>query len=205
MVLSRRPSRAEASDVANAVLDGADAVMLSEETATGANPELAVQAMSAVTRHAEDYEHSLHRPRLAEEDLTFAGGVASAAVGSAEHVRAKAIVTLAGSGLTALHISKRRPQVPIVALGSYEPTLRRTNVLHGVVPVHVKDRADVEPQLQIADAYLRTAGLAEVGDIVVVAAAVPLGQSRQPNTIRFHRVRPAGVGVSDPSPALPPR
>lgn len=206
MVLARRPSRAEASDVANAVLDGADAVMLSEESATGANPQLAVQAMAAVTRHAEAYEHSLERTQdLGDEDMTFAGGVASAAVGSAEHVRAKAIVTLAGSGLTALHISKRRPHVPIVALGSYEPTLRRMNVLHGVVPVRVQDRADVESQLQVADAYLRAAGLAEPGDIVVMAAAVPLGQSRSPNTIRFHRVRPPGVLLSDPPPTILPR
>jgi pyruvate kinase len=205
MVLARRPSRAEASDVANAVLDGADAVMLSEETATGANPHLAVQAMSAVTRHAEEYEHSLGTVKYGEEDLTFAGGVASAAVGSAENVRAKAIVTLAGSGLTALHISKRRPRVPIVALGSYEPTLRRMNVLHGVVPVRVQDRQDVDGQLQVADAYLRAAGLAEPGDVVVMAAAVPLGQSRAPNLIRFHRVRPPGVMVSDPPPTMLPQ
>jgi pyruvate kinase len=205
MVLARRPSRAEASDVANAVLDGADAVMLSEESATGANPELAVQAMAAVTRHAEAYEHSLRRRELAEEDETFAGGVASAAVSSAEAVQARAIVTLAGSGLTALHISKRRPRVPIVALGSYEPTLRRMNVLHGVVPVRVQERADIEGQLQIADAYLRAAGLAEPGDLVVMAAAVPLGQSRQPNTIRFHRVRPPGVTFSDPPPSMLPK
>ena len=202
MVIARRPSRAEASDVANAVLDGTDAVMLSEETATGANPDLAVKAMAAIARHAEEYELSLNRPRRAEEDMTFAGGVASATVGSAEDVKAKAIVTLAGSGLTALHISKRRPQVPIVALGSYEPTLRRLNVLHGVIPVPVEDRTDIEVQLQAADAYLREAGLAETGEIIVVAAAVPLGQNRAPNTIRFHRVRSHGAMVSDPPPKL---
>ncbi|HKP61614.1 MAG TPA: pyruvate kinase [Polyangiales bacterium] len=206
MVIARRPTRAEASDVANAVLDGADAVMLSEESATGANPELAVQAMSSITRHAEAYEHEQRSSApLAEEDLTFAGGVASAAVGSASNVRAKAIVTLAGSGLTALHISKRRPHVPIVALGSWEPTLRRTNVLHGVVPVRVQDRSDIESQLQAADAYLRSTGLAEPGDVVVVAAAVPLGQNKQPNTIRFHRVRPPGALMSDPPPVMIPK
>jgi pyruvate kinase len=191
MVLSRRPSRAEASDVANAVLDGADAVMLSEESATGANPDVAVAAMAALTRHAEAYEHAHKKLHLAEEDMTFAGGVANAAVSSATHVRARAIVTLAGSGLTALHVSKRRPHIPVVALGTWEPTLRRMNVLHGVVPVQVQDRGDMEAQLRVADAYLRAAGLAEPGDIVVVAAALPLGQRRDPNTIRFHRVRSA--------------
>lgn len=191
MVLSRRPSRAEASDVANAVLDGADAVMLSEESATGAHPAQAVAAMATLTRHAEAYEHAHGKLHLAEEDITFAGGVANAAVSSASHVHAKAIVTLAGSGLTALHLSKRRPHIPIVALGTWENTLRRMNVLHGVVPVRVQDRGDMESQLRVADAYLRTAGLAEPGDIVVVAAALPLGQRRDPNTIRFHRVRTA--------------
>jgi len=207
MVIARRPTRAEASDVATAVFDGADAVMLSEESATGANPALAVQAMASVTRQAEEYEHSSVRVARGEEDLSFAGGVASAAVSSADSVRAKAIVTLAGSGLTALHISKRRPHVPIIALGSYEPTLRRTNVLRGVVPVHVDDRSEMNPQLQVADEFLRSSGIAVPGDVVVMAAAVPLGQNREPNLIRFHRVRPAGVAVTDPPPppSLPPQ
>ena len=193
MVLSHRPTRAEASDVVNAVLDGADAVMLSEESATGAHPQLAVAAMSALTQHAEVYEHAQPRSAMVEENTTFAAGAAGSAVASAEHIQARAIVTLAGSGYTALHVSKRRPRVPIVALGAYEPTLRRLNVLHGVVPVEVADRCDFEAQLRTADAYLLSHGIAEAGDVVVVAAALPLGQQKEPNTIRFHRVRAANA------------
>jgi pyruvate kinase len=189
MVLSHRPTRAEASDVVNAVLDGADAVMLSEETATGADPSKAVNAMKSLALHAEAHEHALPLNRDADEQESFAAGVAISAVSSAEHIRARAIVTLAGSGYTALHMSKRRPRVPIIALGSYEPTLRRLAVLHGVTPISIEKRGDFEAQLQTADNYLLSKGFANVGDTVVVAAAIPLGQHKEPNTIRFHRVR----------------
>jgi pyruvate kinase len=188
MVLSHRPTRAEASDVVNAVLDGADAVMLSEESATGIDPAQAVRAMAALAKNAETHEHSTPRNRTGDEQTSFAAGVAISAVESAEHIRAHAIVTLAGSGYTALHMSKRRPRVPIIALGSYEPTLRRLAVLHGVIPVSIQNRADVEAQLKTADSYLIEKGFANVGDVVVVAAAIPLGQHKEPNTIRFHRV-----------------
>lgn len=89
-------------------------------------------------------------------------------------------------------MSKRRPRVPIIALGSYEPTLRRLTVLHGVTPVSIQNRRDFEAQLQTADSYLLDKGLANLGDTVVVAAAIPLGQHKEPNTIRFHRVRKPG-------------
>jgi len=191
MVLSHRPTRAEATDVVNAVLDGADAVMLSEETATGTDPAKAVRAMASLTLHAEAHEHSMERNRAADEQESFAAGVAISAVSSAEHIKARAIITLAGSGYTALHMSKRRPRVPIIALGSYAPTLRRLAVLHGVTPVSIQKRGDFEAQIQTADSYLLSKGLADPGDVVVVAAAIPLGQHKEPNTIRFHRVRKA--------------
>jgi pyruvate kinase len=189
MVISHRPTRAEASDVVNAVLDGADAVMLSEESATGVDPAAAVRAMAALARNAEEHEREMPRNRAADEQTSFSAGVAISAVASAEHSRARAIVTLAGSGYTALHMSKRRPHVPIIALGSQEPTLRRLAVLHGVMPVGIQNRLDFETQLATADAFLLANGLANAGDVVVVAAALPLGQRKEPNTIRFHRVR----------------
>jgi pyruvate kinase len=145
--------------------------------------------MDSLARHAEVHERALPRDRTQDEQTSFAAGVAISAVASAEHIRARAIVTLAGSGYTALHMSKRRPRVPIIALGSYEPTLRRLAVLHGVIPVSIQNRGDMEAQLATADAYLLSNNYAEVGDVVVVAAAFPLGQHKEPNTIRFHRVR----------------
>jgi pyruvate kinase len=145
--------------------------------------------MASLARNAEEHERQIPRNRAADEQASFSAGVAISAVGSAENIKARAIVTLAGSGYTALHMSKRRPRVPIIALGTYEPTLRRLAVLHGVIPLAIQNRLDFEAQLETADAFLIANNFAEVGDVVVVAAAIPLGQHKEPNTIRFHRVR----------------
>lgn len=193
MVVARRPSRAEASDVLNAVLDGADAVMLSEETAVGENPVLAVKAMDALTRAAEEHEKMDSSRDVDALGDSFASGAAGAAVSAAERLGASAIVTLAGSGLTALHVSKRRPGLPIVALSSKPATLRRLNLLRGVRPVAIPSHADVENQLALADQFLLDAGWSTPGSVVVTVAAIPLGMGKDPNTIRFHRVRPTGA------------
>ena len=205
MVVSRRPTRAEASDVVNAVIDGADAVMMSEETAVGEHPALAVAAMSALTAAGERYEREGQRRELAADISTFASGAAGAAVAAAERLRARAIVTLAGSGLTALAVSKHRPRLPILALGSWQPTLNRLNVLRGVTPLAVGDSKDVEEQLEVADQHLLQMGWAAAGEIVVVAAALPLGMGKDTNTVRFHRVRKQDSPRSVVPPTPPKR
>lgn len=192
MVSSRRPSRAEASDVMNAVLDGADAVMLSEETAIGENPVLAVKAMHALTHAAEEYGRRSPPMDIDNVVHSFAAGAAGAAVRAAERLNAKAIVTLGGSGLTALHVSKWRPPVPIVSLSSGESTLRRLNMLRGVRPVNMPHKAEMEEQLAIADRFLIESEWAKPGDVIVSASAVPLGMRKETNMIRFHRVRAEG-------------
>jgi pyruvate kinase len=189
MVVSRRPTRAEASDVVNAVLDGTDAVMLSEETAVGEYPIETVQAMHALTRAGESYEVKGPRRELAEDIVSFSSGAAHAAVAAAERLRAKAFVTLAGSGLSALAISKQRPRLPIVGLSARMSTLNRLNVLRGVTPVLIERHADVEEQLLVADRFLQQAAWAQPGDPVVVITAIPLGLHKETNTIRLHRVR----------------
>ena len=191
MVHARRPSRAEASDVVNAILDGADAVMLSEETATGSDPANAVQAMATLCRAGEAYEREGHRPVVDQSNQSFAAGSASAAVSAAAQVGAKAIVTLAGSSASALLVSKCRPPVPIVAMASSDASLRLMNLLRGTWPVLVPKDSDVETQLGFADRYLLEHGWAKGGDVIVMVAAIPLGEGRETNTIRFHRVRPA--------------
>lgn len=192
MVHARRPSRAEASDVVNAILDGADAVMLSEETATGDDPAHAVEAMANLCRAGEAYEREGHRPVVDRSNQSFAAGSASAAVSAAAQVGAKAVVTLAGSGASALLVSKCRPPIPIVGLASSRASLRLMNIMRGTWPVLVPKDSDVETQLGLADRYLTTRGWAVPGDVVVMVAAMPLGEGRETNTIRFHRVREDG-------------
>lgn len=189
MVSSRRPTRAEASDVVNAVLDGADAVMLSEESAVGQYPVAAVSALAALTKEGEEYEKDHPQQPIGGHIINFAAGAAGAAVAAADQMQAKAIVTLAGSGLSALLVSKWRPRIPIIALSSWRPSLQRLNVLRGVVPVPIEDRTSFERQLLAADRYLLENKFAEVGDTLVIVAAVPLGTGKETNTIRFHRVR----------------
>jgi pyruvate kinase len=121
--------------------------------------------------------------------VSFSSGAAGAAVAAAERLRARAFVTLAGSGLSALAVSKQRPRLPIVALGSWQPTLNRLNVLRGVTPVMIENRTDAEIQLLAADRFLVQAGWAKPGEPVVVIAAMPLGTGKETNTIRLHRVR----------------
>lgn len=188
MVRHNRPSRAEASDVANAVIDGADALMLSEETAIGKNPIAAVEAMVRIVREVENLPDQKMR-HFDDDIISFAAGAAGAAVSAARRLNARAIVTLAGSGLTALLVSKWHPGQFILALSANENTLRRLNVLRGVLPVPIQERADMETQIAIADRFLIRNGLARAGDPVIVAAAVPLGSGRETNTVRFHAVR----------------
>ena len=195
MVSSPRPTRAEASDVMNAVLDGADAVMLSEETAVGEHPALTVRAMDALTREAESFDRRTDRTVDSGGPTSFASGAAGAAVSAAARLGAKAIVILAGSGQSALAVSKWLPRLPIVALSSSAPTLRRTNLLRGVKPVQIPHRADVEEQLRFADEFLVKAGWAVTDDVVVVVAAIPLGSGKEPNNVRFHRVQASPLGA----------
>ncbi|MCW5830095.1 MAG: pyruvate kinase [Deltaproteobacteria bacterium] len=188
MVLNHRPSRAEVSDVANAVLDGADAVMLSEETAAGNHPVESVEAMARISREAETVTHTAS-VSFEADIMSFAAGAAGAAVSAAERLNARAIVALAGSGLTALLVSKWKPRLPILAMSAHVPTLRRMNVLRGVIPVAIGERAGMERQLEAADRFLVQDGWAAPGDTVVVVAAIPLGEGKETNTIRFHKVR----------------
>ncbi len=187
MVEATRPTRAEATDVSNAVLDGADAVMLSEETAVGAHPDLVVDAMTRIVREA-DGALRLSAPRFEQDITSFSAGAAGAAVSAAERLNARAIVALAGSNVTALLLSKWRSPRPIIALSASEPTLRRLNALRGVIPAAVGERADMDRQIAAADRYLIERGLAESGDTIVVVGAIPLGEGRETNSIRFHKV-----------------
>jgi len=197
MVLNQRPTRAEVSDVANAVMEGADAIMLSEETAAGNHPLEAVQAMSRIAYEAEKRIGHTEGVLFESDIQSFAFGAANAAVGAARRLNAKAIIAMAGSGRTALAISKWRPPVPVLAMSVKPRTLRRLNVLRGVHPVPLEKKMTFESMIEVADRYLVENDLAEAGDVVVIVAAMPLGEGRETNTIRFHHIRPV-AGLERP-------
>src|SRR5919198_189535 len=147
MVTSNRPTRAEASDVANAIWDGTDAVMLSQETSTGAHPVDAVRAMARICLSAERHT-SFQRERKIWKEGTVATAMAHAAAGVAEEVQARAIIAITESGSTALHVSKAHPRVPVIAASPHADVLRRTALYSGVVPLQAENGEDTDTMIE---------------------------------------------------------
>ena len=188
MVTSNRPTRAEASDVANAIWDGTDAVMLSQETSTGAHPVEAVQAMARICLAAERHP-SYQRERPAWQDRgSISAAMAHAAAGVAEEVRARAIIAFTESGTTALRISKAHPTVPVIAASPHEDVLRRTALYAGVLPLRADHGGDTDTMIDNATRAARTAGLVRPGDRVVLVAGVPVGEPGQTNLVKVETV-----------------
>ena len=177
MVSSPTPTRAEASDVATAVYDGADAVMLSAETASGKYP---VEAVTIMEKIIESVEHDpLYRPIMdavhAEPEHTAADAITAAARQVAHTVRASAIVTYTTSGSTTLRASRERPDVPILCLTEKLDTARRLTLAWGVHPVVTADVRSFEEMVDKACRFAKAGGLAQAGGRVVITAGVPFG------------------------------
>lgn len=181
MIRSPRPTRAEATDVANAVLDGADAVMLSGESASGLYP---VQAVATMRRIADRAERELGRWGLpCRENMEIAGvpdAVSDAAVLISKEMGAAAIVSITQSGFTARMVSKHRPSCPILGVTSSERTWRDMAMLWGVTPV-MSDRSGLSPRDAVS--ICKAAGLLKDGDTAVVTAGFPVGTVGSTNTI----------------------
>jgi pyruvate kinase len=202
MIRNPRPTRAEAGDVANAILDGADCVMLSGETASGAYPELAVEMMDRIARTAEAseaYEKTLAQRRqlltvqgpLAGQGSPVPGRdlnqvIAEAATLTADSVNAACIITPTLGGHTARLVSKYRPMRPIVAASCDEKTRRRLLLWWGISPVEVQKENDSEAVIQGCIAAAIKEGFAQTTGKVVVAAGLPLGSPLRVNSIRVH-------------------
>ncbi|AZZ55117.1 pyruvate kinase [Rathayibacter iranicus] len=187
MIESPRPTRAEASDVANAILDGADAVMLSGETSVGAWPVVTVQTMARIVESTE--EHGLERiPPLGSKPRTQGGSVTLAAAEVAEFVEAKFLCVFTESGDSVRRMTRLRHGIPIIGF-TPEPAVRRRMALNWGVQSFVTPRVNhTDAMFAQVDAVLLREGLAEPGEIVVVVSGSPPGRAGTTNDMRVHIV-----------------
>jgi len=189
MISNPLPTRAEASDVANAIFDGTDAVMLSAESASGKYPLEAVQMMDRIVREAETHflEWGLEQNRIALGDED-AASMARAAQALANDTNVTAVSVFTMQGQTAWLISKVRPQVPILAFTPELETFRRLSFLWGVSPQLVPYADTLEDMLRHVDSALTGGGTLKPGDQVVLVCGFPVGAQRPPNMALLHTV-----------------
>jgi len=190
MMRNPRPTRAEASDVANAILDGSDAVMLSGETAVGRYPVAAVQTMAriaALTEKAIPHDEWLRRAFL-RDSLSVTEAIGQVASEMAAELGAAAIITSTVTGSTARRVASHRPVTPIVAPTPRLSTYRELSMVWGVVPLLVDEFNDTDTMIVTATAAARQQGLVQDGDVVIITAGVPLGGTGLTNMVKVHQV-----------------
>ena len=190
MNYSPRPTRAEVSDVAAAVLDGSDAVMLSSETAVGQYPARAVRAMARICREAEASPDFGRGPEIhfLEDSARFASATAQACVDAAENLDLRAIVAFTESGSTARLISKYRPHTDIFAYTPHEGTYRRLALYSGVTPLRFNGVDSTDLMIEHAEVSLLELGIVKAGDGVVIAAGIPPNQAATTNLMKLHSI-----------------
>ena len=190
MVRSATPTRAEAADVANAVLDGSDALMLSEETAIGSYPVEATQTMVKIALEAEamfPYEKIL-RSQWQDVLPEVNDAAARAACQMAHQVQARAIVAFTTGGTTALRVSKYRPYHPILAVTPSASVVSRLSLAWGVLPLKKPEPSNLEEVFESASQASLETNLAKKGDLIVIIAGIPLGVPRSTNLVKIHSI-----------------
>ncbi|MDY6051861.1 MAG: pyruvate kinase [Rothia sp. (in: high G+C Gram-positive bacteria)] len=187
MIQNPTPTRAEASDCANAILDGADAVMLSGETSVGKYPIITIQTMARIIKSTE--ERGLFRvPELGTSPKTRGGAITRAAVNIADQLDVKYIASFTQSGDTARRLARLRPAKPVLAL-TPEPSVRAfLSLLWGVEAAVSPTAKDTDEMTAAVDRYMLANGLAEANDLIVMAAGSPPGVAGSTNTVKVHRV-----------------
>ncbi|MHC1745867.1 MAG: pyruvate kinase [Negativicutes bacterium] len=201
MITNPRPTRAEASDIANAILDGTDAIMLSGETASGRYPVEAVTMMSKIAIRTEAALHYEDLPsyRRIQVKTTTTDAISHATVQIANQLEAAAVITVTESGYTARMVSKYRPHATIVAITPHSKIVRQMLLLWGVYPLKGASTENSDAMVSDAMMHALNSGVIKDGDLVVITAGVPTGTSGTTNMIRVHVVgriliRGAGVG-----------
>lgn len=189
MKTSFRPTRAEVTDITNAILDGTDAVMLSAETSIGDHPNNVVKVMASICEEADSNSHysSMRFKTLSSVD-TFATSLAKAAVQVANDIDAKAIVAYTETGSTPLLISNYRPSAPIITFSAKDLTLRQMNILWGVEQTKIERFDTTEEMFKIADSWLQTHKNFKKNDKVVIVAGTPPNQEAATNLLRVMKI-----------------
>ncbi|SMP04072.1 pyruvate kinase [Laceyella tengchongensis] len=196
-----RPTRAEASDVANAILDGTDAIMLSGETAAGKYPVEAVSTMARIAVRTEStlrYEENF-KQKMREIDYTITESLSQAVVHTAQMLNCAAVLTPTESGFTARMVSKYRPQVPIVAITRNPDVARKLALVWGVYPLLGTRANTTDEMFHSTIATALEHGFVNQGDLVVITAGVPVGKSGTTNLMKVHVIggflaRGQGIG-----------
>ncbi len=193
MIRSHTPTRAEASDVATAVYEGADAVMLSAETAVGDHPALVAGMMDRIIRHTENDPayRDMIRAGQARPAATMADTITESASQASQTLPAAAIVTFTSSGSTAVRAARARPLVPIVGLTPSPRVARELTLVWGVHAVQVKELDDYEHMEAVAVRHALDAGIAVAGDNLVITAGLPLHVAGVTNVLRLARIESA--------------
>ena len=192
MIHNPRPTRAESSDVANAVLDGTDAVMLSGETAAGKYPMEAVNVMDRICRKIEERRLQLYnsldykKPNLKEKQIIES--IAFSCISMADKVEAKVISTITHSGSTARRIAKFRPKVPIFAFTESQKVRRQLNLVWGVQSVRLAELFDTDRSVKMMEHYLEDRGMVKAGDRVIIATGMPIAKRGHTNMIKVSTI-----------------
>jgi pyruvate kinase len=186
MTQNPRPTRAEASDVANAIFDGSDAVMLSAETASGKYPIEAVSMMARIIHEAEASIQEYPRPTTAQERLKVAETVAELVCHASRELHMKLIAVFTHSGFTARLVSRYRPLVPIVAFSPEASTRRRMSLFWGVTSRHISDIKKIDGLAEVAEKRLLEERLVKKGDVIGIVAGTPMGIRGTTNFMKFH-------------------
>ena len=190
MISNPRPTRAEITDVANAIYDGTSAIMLSGETAAGQFPVEVVRTMDLIAATTEkniDYKHAFDI-RKESVNASIAEGIAHATVTTAHDLNAKAIITVTKRGHTARLISKYRPAFPIIGCTTDEENQRQMNMSWGVTPLVIDEETNTDTLFAKAVAAAKEHGIVQDGDLVVITAGVPLGITGMTNLMKVERI-----------------
>jgi pyruvate kinase len=192
MINNPRPTRAESSDVANAVLDGTDAVMLSGETAAGKYPMEAVNVMNRICRKIEERRgglyNSLDYSIPDDSDKQIIESLAHSVINMADNVSAKVISTITHSGSTARRIAKFRPKVPIFAFTETQKIRRQLNLIWGVHSVRLDTLFDTDKSVMIMEDYLQDNGMVKVGDRIIVLTGMPMAKRGHTNMVKISTI-----------------